>query len=171
MTKEALDRIGALYVIENDIRGKPPDERRAVRQEKSLPLIDDFERWLRESLLTLSRKSDTTAVILYALNLWPALKPYCEDGTVEIDNSAADRALRGVAIGRRNYLFAGADSGGERAAPIYSLIGTAKLNGVDPEAWLRHVLTHIADHPVNQVDDLLPWNRAEQIAAAASPTP
>jgi hypothetical protein len=85
--------------------------------------------------------------ILYALKLWPALLRYCDDGAIEIDNSAAERALRGVAIGRRNYLFAGADSGGERAAAIYSLIGTAKLNGVDPEAWLRHVLANIADHP------------------------
>ena len=83
---------------------------------------------------------------------------YCDDGLIEIDNSAAERALRGVAIGRRNYLFAGADSGGERAAAMYSLIGTAKLNGVDPEAWLRHVLARIADHPVNHVDDSLPWN-------------
>ena len=106
----------------------------------------------------LSRKSDTAAAILYALNLWPALLRYCDNGIIEIDNSAAERALRGVAIGRRNYLFAGADSDGERAAAIYSLIGTAKLGGVDPEAWLRHVLTNIADHPVNRVDDFLPWN-------------
>jgi transposase len=95
--------------------------------------------------------------ILYSLNLWPALTRYCDDGRIEIDNSAAERALRGVAIGRRNYLFAGADSGGERAAAIYSLIGTAKLNGVDPEAWLCYVMTHIADHPVNRVDEFLPW--------------
>jgi transposase len=109
---------------------------------------------------TLSRKSDTTAAILYVLNRWKALTGYCDDRTIEIDKSAAGRALRGVAIGRRNYLFAGADSGGERAAAICTLIGTAKLNGVDPEAWLRHVLARIADHPVNQVADLLPWNVA-----------
>jgi hypothetical protein len=134
-------------VIEAEIRGKPLDERRQVRQARSRPLLDDMERWLRTTLETLSRKSDTAAAILYALKLWPALLRYCDDGAIEIDNSA-ERALRGVAIGRRNYLFAGADSGGERAAAIHSLIGTAKLNGVDPEAWLRHVLTHIADHPV-----------------------
>ncbi len=119
---------------------------------------------MRDMLEKLSRKSDTSAAILYALNLWPALARYCDDGQIEIDNSAAERALRGVAIGRRNYLFAGADTGGERAAAIYSLIGTARLNGVDPEAWLRHVLAHIADHPVNRVDEFLPWHCAGQLA-------
>jgi hypothetical protein len=153
-----LRRIAELDVIEADIRGKPPDERRQIWETRSLPLLDDLERWLRATLDTLSRESDTAAAILYALKLWPALLRYCDDGAIEIDNSAAERALRGVAIGRRNYLFAGADSGGERAAAIYSLIGTAKLNGVAPEAWLRHVLTHIADHPVNRVDEFLPWN-------------
>jgi len=112
---------------------------------------------MRGLLEKLARKSDTSAAIMCALNLWPALARHCEDGQIKIDNSAAERALRGVAIGRRNYLFAGADTGGERAAAIYSLIGTAKLNGVDPEAWLRHVPAHIADHPVNRVDEFLPW--------------
>ena len=134
------------------------NEGRQARQARARPLLDVLERWLRTTLDTLSRKSDTAAAILYALKLWPALLRYCDDGAIEIDNSAAERALRSIAIGRRNYLFAGADSGGERAAAIYSLTGTAKLNGVDPEAWLRHVLTHIADHPVNRVDDFLPWN-------------
>jgi hypothetical protein len=128
------------------------------------PLVDDLEHWLRATLVMLSRKSDTATAILYALKLWPALLRYCDDGAIEIDNSTAERALRGVTIGRRNYLFAGADSGGERAAAIYSLIGTAKLNGVNPEAWLRHVLTHIADHPMNHVDDFPPWNCAAKLA-------
>ncbi|MDQ1833489.1 IS66 family transposase [Massilia scottii] len=166
LTSEALRRIGELYAIEAKIRGKPPNERRQARQAEAKPLIDDLERWLRGMLEKLSRKSDTSAAILYALNLWPALARYCDDGLIEIDNSAAERALRGVAIGRRNYLFAGADTGGERAAAIYSLIGTAKLNGVDPEAWLRHVLAHIADHPVNRVDEFLPWHCAGQLAPA-----
>ena len=164
LTTEALRRIAELYVIEAEIRGKPPDERLRVRRAQARPLLDDLERWWRASVDKLSRKSDTAGAIQYALNLWPALLRYCDDGLIEIDNSAAERALRGVAIGRRNYLFAGADSGGERAAAIYSLLGTAKLNGVDPEAWLRHVLTHIADHPVNRVDDFLPWNCAPQLA-------
>lgn len=158
VTAEALRRIGELYVIEADIRGKPPDQRLQARQTRSRLLLDEFELWLRATMAKLSRKSETTAAIQYSLNLWPALVRYCDDGVIEIDNSAAERALRGVALGRRNYLFAGADSGGERAAAIYSLIGTAKLNGVDPEAWLRHVLAHIADHPVNRVDEFLPWN-------------
>jgi len=166
ITTEALRRIAELYVIEAEIRGKPPHERQQVRQQRSRPLLDDFDNWLRATLEKLSRKSDTAAAIQYALNLWPALLRYCDNGVIEIDNSAAERALRGVAIGRRNYLFAGADSGGERAAAIYSLIGTAKLNGVDPEAWLRHVLANIADHPVNRVDDFLPWNCAGQLPSA-----
>jgi transposase len=166
LTTEALRRIAELYAIEAEIRGKPPDERRQIRQVSAKPLLADLERWLRDSLEKLSRKSDTAAAIQYSLNLWPALTRYCEDGRVEIDNSAAEHALRGVAIGRRNYLFAGADSGGERAAAIYSLIGTAKLNGVDPEAWLRHVLANIADHPVNRVDEFLPWRCAGQLPAA-----
>jgi transposase len=166
LTTEALHRIGDLYAIEAKIGGKPPNERRRARQTEAKPLIDDMERWLRGMLERLSRKSDTSAAIMYALNLWPALARYCDDGQIEIDNSAAERALRGVAIGRRNYLFAGADTGGERAAAIYSLIGTAKLNGVDPEAWLRHVLAHIADHPVNRVDEFLPWHCTGQLAPA-----
>ncbi len=135
LTTEVLRRIAELYVIEADFRDKPPDERRQIRQGRSRPLLDDLERWLRTTLDTLSRKSDTAAAILYALKLWPALLLYCDDGAIKIDNSAAERALRGVAIGRSNYLFPGADSGGERAAAIYSSIGTVKLNGVDPEAW------------------------------------
>jgi transposase len=128
-------------------------------------LLDQLHAWLSEMLATLLRKSDTSRAILYALNRWEALTRYCEDGRLEIDNLPVERALRGVAIGRRNYLFAGADSGGERAAAIYSLIGTAKLNAVDPEAYLRHVLAHIAEHPINRIDELLPWD----VAAALMP--
>lgn len=163
LTAEALRRIGELYGIETTIRGKPPDERRRIRQQQAKPLLADFEVWLKATLVRLSTKSDTTAAILYALNRWAALTRYCDDGILEIDNSAAERALRGVAIGRRNYLFAGADSGGERAAAIYTLVGTAKLNGIDPEAYLRHVLRCIADHPINRVEELLPWNVAASL--------
>jgi hypothetical protein len=119
--------------------------------------------WLKASLATLSRKSDTAAAIHYALSLWDAMVRYLDDGRIEIDNSAAERALRGVAVGRRNYLFAGSDRGGERAAVFYTLIGSAKLNGLDPEAYLQHVLTHIADHPINRIEELLPWNSARSL--------
>jgi hypothetical protein len=138
LNTEALERIGALYRIEETIRGKPPDERRSHRREHARPLLDRCHAWLTTTLETLSRKSDTSQAILYALNRWDALTRYCGDGQLEIDNLPVERALRGVAIGRRNYLFAGVDSGGERAAAIYSLVGTAKLNGIDPEAYLRY---------------------------------
>ena len=155
---QAIRRIAQLYAIESAARGKPPDERRSMRQQHAQPLLDDFHVWLVQQLATLSTNSTTAGAIHYALNRWTALLTYVEDGMVDIDNNAAERALRAVALGRKNYLFAGSDSGGERAAAIYSLTESAKLNGLDPEAYLRHVLAHIADHPVNQVDDFLPWN-------------
>jgi transposase len=163
---EAVERIAALYAIENEIRGRAPDERRQVRQARSRPLLDAMHDWLEASLAKLSKKSDTSAAIRYALALWGALVRFCDDGRIEIDNNIAERALRTVAIGRKNYLFAGSDRGGERAATFYSLIGTAKLNGLDPEAYLRELLTRIADHPVNRIAELLPWN----IATVAAPT-
>jgi len=158
VAREALQRIGALYGIEELIRGRPPDERRAVRQAQSKPLLDSLRQWFEATLSKLSRKSETTVAIRYALSRWDALTRYIEDGHIEIDNNAAERSLRGVALGRKNYLFAGSDAGGERAAAIYSLIGSAKLNGLDPEAYLRQVLTRTADHPINRIDELLPWN-------------
>jgi transposase len=163
---EAVARIAALYAIEKEIRGRAPDERRQARQARSRPLLDAMHGWLEASLAKLSKKSDTSAAIRYALALWGALARFCDDGRIEIDNNAAERALRCVAVGRKNYLFAGSDRGGERAATFYSLIGTAKLNGLDPEAYLRELLTRIADHPVNRIAELLPWN----IATAPAPT-
>src|SRR6266480_3903082 len=118
------------------------------------------KKWFETTLPKLSRKSDTTAAIRYALSRWDALARYCDDGHIEIDNNAAERALRAVALGRKNYLFAGSDSGGERAAAIYSLIGTAKLHGIDPEAYLTSVMRRIADHPINRIEQLLPWKLA-----------
>ncbi len=155
---EALERIGALYAIEAEIRGRPPDERRQMRQARAGPLLAAAAGLARHATLTqLSKKSELAVAIRYALSRWVALTRYADDGRIEIDNNAAERALRDVALGRKNYLFAGSDAGGERAAAIYSLVGTAKLNGLDPEAYLRHVLDRIADHPINRVDELLPW--------------
>jgi transposase len=158
---EALERIGALYAIETDIRGQAPEQRCALRQARAGPLLDELHAWLSANLTKLSKKSELAVAIRYALSRWPALLRYRDDGRVEIDNNAAERALRTVALGRKNYLFAGADSGGERAAAIYSLIGTAKLNALDPQAYLRFVLERIAEHPINRIDELLPWNVAE----------
>ena len=142
------------------MRGKPAEQRREVRQSRARPLLGELQAWLEKTLARVSRKSEIAAAIRYALARWRALLRYLDDGSIEIDNSAAERALRVVALGRKNYLFAGSDQGGERAAAIYSLLGTAKLNGLDPELYLRHVLQRIADHPINRLDDLLPWNLA-----------
>lgn len=158
VTTYVLARIGELYKIEGGIRGSPPERRREVRQEYSKPIVEALHAWLTAQLATLSRKSVTADAIGYAMNQWQALTRYLDDGRIEIDNNAAERALRAVAIGRKNYLFLGSDAGGERAATMYSLLGTVKLNGINPETYLRHVLSVIADYPVNRVDELLPWN-------------
>jgi len=159
----ALDRIGRLYGIEAEIRGRPPDERREVRQARAGPELESLHAWWHATLTTLSKKSELAVAIRYALSRWTALTRYRDDGRLEIDNNAAERALRAVALGRKNWLFAGSDDGGERAATIYSLLGTAKLNNLDPEGYLRYVLERIADHPINRIEQLLPWNVVEQL--------
>jgi len=169
LAREALQRIAALYAIEDEIRGRPPDERQQFRQTRARPLLQSLHDWFEASLRNLSRKSDTTAAIRYALTLWPALTRYCDNGGLEIDNNAAERALRAVTLGRKNYLFAGSDAGGERAAILYSLIGSAKLNGLDPESYLRDVLTRIADHPIRRIEELLPWNLSPNRSCAIQP--
>jgi transposase len=166
--KHAIDRIGELYEIERGIRGKLPDERRRERQARAGPLLTSFKTWLEETLVRTSKKSELAKAIQYTLTLWQALTRYVDDGRIEIDNSAAERALRCVALGRKNYLFAGSDVGGERAASIYSLIGTCKLNGIEPERYLAHVVARIAEHPINRVDALLPWAVSEDWAREAA---
>jgi transposase len=162
---EALNRIGELYAIEEQIRGQPPDVRQHARAMRAQPKLDELHAWMLQTRASLSKKSDLAGAIHYALSRWRALTRYCEDGRIEIDNNAAERSLRAIALGRKNYLFAGSDAGGERAAIIYSLLGTAKLNGINPEAYLRYVLERIAEHPINRVEELLPWKLAEQLPA------
>ena len=154
---EALQRIGALYAIEREIRGMSPAQRARVRQERAGPLLDELHAWLTATLRRVSIKSELAGAIKYALVRWSALTRYRDDGRIEIDNNTAERSIRPIVLGRRNYLFAGSDAGGERAANIYSLIGTALLNGIDPYLYLRHVLERIAEHPINRIETLLPW--------------
>lgn len=160
---EALDRIGRLYAIEAEIRGRSASERTTRRQARAGPELEALHAWLHATLTTLSQKSELAQAIRYALSRWTSLIRYRDDGRLEIDNNAAERSLRAVALGRKNWLFAGSDDGGERAANIYSLLGTATLNELNPEAYLRHVLERIADHPSNRIEDLLPWNVAAQM--------
>jgi transposase len=158
IAEQALKRIAALYAVEADIRGQPPEQRRRQRRARAGPLLEELHAWLRNMVGRVSAKSEIAGAIGYSLTRWRALTRYLDDGRIEIDNNAAERALRGVSLGRKNYLFMGSDAGGERAAAIYSLVETAKLNELDPEAYLREVLTRIADHPINRIDELLPWN-------------
>lgn len=158
ITTHVLAQIAALYHIESSIRGSPAEERRRARQEHAKPILAALHDWLSSQREAISHKSVTADAINYVMNHWVALARYLEDGRIEIDNNAAERALRGVALGRKNYLFLGSDAGGERAASLYSLLGSARLNDINPEIYLRQVLTVIADYPVNRVAELLPWN-------------
>jgi hypothetical protein len=160
---EALRRIGLLYAIEREIRGQPPAARSAVRRTRSAPIMAELRAWLSQTLAMLSAKSPLAQAIQYTLTRWTALARYVEDGTVEIDNNAAERAIRALVLGRRNYLFAGSDAGGETAARLYSLVGTCRLNGLDPHLYLRHVLERIATHPINRIETLLPWHVAPSL--------
>ena len=153
----ALQRIGELYAIEAEVRGCSAEQRLAARKTRAAPLMQSLYDWIQTQMKTLSRHSDTAKAFAYLLKQWDGLNVYCSNGWVEIDNNIAENALRGVAVGRKNWLFAGSDSGGEHAAVLYSLIGTCRLNNVEPEKWLRYVIEHIQDWPANRVRDLLPW--------------
>jgi transposase len=155
---EAVQRIDALFEIERSINGQSAEQRRAVRQELSMPLVADLERWLREQRAKLSRGNDLAKAMDYMLKRWTAFTRFLDDGRVCLSNNAAERGLRGIALGRKSWLFAGSDRGGQRAAVMYSLIVTAKMNGVDPQAWLADVLARIAEYPAHRIDQLLPWN-------------
>lgn len=160
IAKEALDRIGALYDIERRINGRPAEDRLAVRQEKSAPKVEALRAWLEKQLARIPRKGELAKAMRYGLNRWHAFSLFLDDGRVAIDNNAAERAIRPVALGRKNYLFAGSNAGGETLADALSIIETAKLNGVNPEACLADILARINDHKVSRLDELLPWNWA-----------
>jgi transposase len=166
---EAVRRIDAIFAIERERNGATAEQRLAVRKERVKPLIDELEEWMRVERVRVSRHADIAKAIDYMLKRWPAFTRFLDDGRICLSNNAAERALRGIALGRRAWLFAGSDRGGERAAAMYTLIATAKLNGLDPQAWLADVLRRIADHPAARLAELLPWhwNRRHNHAAAA----
>ena len=163
---EAVQRIDALFDIERDVNGHNADARRATRQALSAPLVADLQSWLREQRAKLARGNDIARAIDYVLKRWPAFTRFLDDGRVCLTNNAAERALRGIALGRKSWLFCGSDRGGQRAAVMYSLIVSAKMNDVDPQSWLADVLARIAEHPAQHLDALLPWHWA---ASKASP--
>jgi transposase len=166
---EAVRRIDELFAIEREINGKSPIERHAVRQERTKPLADALETWLQAERKKLSSKAPVAKAIDYSLKRWRAFTRFLDDGRLCMSNNAAERAVRGIAVGRRNWTFCGSDSGGHRAAAMFTLIETCKLNDVDPRAWLADVLARIADHPAKQITDLLPWNWRIARADAAQP--
>jgi hypothetical protein len=162
---EAIRRIGLLYAIEREIRGCTPEVRTAVRRDRSAPVLDAMHAWLNTTLRNVSAKSPLAGAIHYTLVRWRALTRFCDDARIELDNNTAERAIRPLVLGRKNYLFAGSDAGGERAANLYSLIGTCLLNRIDPLAYLRHVLECIGEYPINRIEELLPWHIAPKLTA------
>ena len=166
---EAVRRIDAIFDVERALNGVAEDQRLALRKAHAAPLVAEFETWMRAERARLSRHNDVAKAMEYMLKRWAAFGRFLDDGKICLSNNAAERALRGIALGRRNWLFAGSDRGGDRAASIYTLIATAKLNDVDPRAWLENVLRRIADHPASRLADLLPWNwQIPAVVAAAA---
>ncbi|MGH7041593.1 MAG: IS66 family transposase [Acetobacteraceae bacterium] len=167
---EAVRRIDEIFAVERDINGLSTPQRQAVRQARVAPLVSALESWMRGERGRLSRHADVGKAMDYMLKRWGAFTRFLDDGRICLTNNAAERALRGIALGRKSWLFAGSDRGGERAAAMYSLIVTAKLNGLDPRAWLADVLGRIADHPASRLHELLPWhwsgrNQSHSLAA------
>jgi hypothetical protein len=161
IAEEAIKRIAELYGIEKEVRGRPPDERVRIRQRKSKPVFDDLEAWLHAQFTRISRKSPLAEAIRYALVRMKKLRPWLDHGFLELDNNTAERSMRPIGLGRKNYLFMGSEGGGKAAAIAYTLVETAKLNGVDPQAWLTDVLGRIADHKITRIDELLPWHHPQ----------
>jgi transposase len=158
IAEEAIQRIARLYAAEKQARGSPPERRVALRQATAAPVFHDLEAWLREQLARISGKSPLAAAIRYALARMERMRPYLDNGTLELDNNTAERGMRAIALGRKNHLFVGSEAGGKAAAIAYTLIDTAKLNDVDPEAWLADTIARTPDYKITKVDKLLPWN-------------
>jgi transposase len=168
LAAEAVRRIDAIFAAERAINGLPAEQRLAVRQQQIAPLVAGLETWMREQRARMSRHAEVARAMDYMLTRWDAFSRFLHDGRICLTNNAAERQLRGVALGRKAWMFAGSDRGGERAAAMYSLIATTKLNDVDPRAWLADVLARIADHPASRLHELLPWNwKAAQAKPAA----
>ena len=161
IAEEAIKRIAQLYAVEKGARGQPPNIRLAIRQDKAKPILDDLEAWLHLQLPKISGKTPLAGAVRYALTRIKRLRPYLDHGILELDNNTAERSMRPIALGRKNYLFMGSEGGGKAAAIAYTLIETAKLNGVDPQAWLTDILSRIADHKITRIDELLPWRYAQ----------
>jgi transposase len=155
---EVIERIAVLYGVEKEARGQSPEERAILRQTKAKPVFDDLEDWLQLHLPKISGKTPLAQAIRYALGRMPKARACLSNGILEPDNNICERSIRPVAPGRKNYLFMGSAGGGKAAAVACTLIETAKMNGVDPEAWLTWVLTHVADHKINRIDELMPWS-------------
>ena len=156
---EAIRRIAELYAVEKVARGLPPDKRAEIRQAEARPVFEGLQAWLSAQLPDITGKSPLSIAIRYALTRMARMRPYLDHGILELDNNTAERAMRAVALGRKSYLFVGSQTGGKSAAIAYTLIETAKLNGIDPQAWLAETLARIADHKINRIDELLPWNK------------
>jgi hypothetical protein len=169
LAREAVRRIDLIFDAERDLNGLAADQRLELRRTNVAPLVAELELWLQAERPRLSRHNDIAKAMDYMLKRWAAFTRFLEDGRICLTNNAAERALRCVAVGRKNWTFCGSDRGGERAAAIYTLIATAKLNDIDPEAWLADVLRRINDHPASKLDQLLPWNwrKSDRKSAAA----
>ena len=170
IAREALDRIGALYDIEREITGQSAEQRKAVRQKLSRPKVEAFKSWAEVQLGRIPGKGDLAKAFRYGLKRWPSFSLFLDDGRIAIDNNAAERAIKPVVIGRKNFMFAGSDAGGETLADAMTIIETAKFSGLNPEAYLADVFARFQDHKINRIDELLPWNwvaKSNQTAVAA----
>jgi transposase len=167
LTLAAVRRIDVLFDIEREINGQSAVDRLIIRRQRSVPLVAELETWMQQERARLSRHDDVAKAMDYMLKRWTSFTRFIDDGRICLSNNAAERALRGIALGRRSWLFAGSDRGGQRAAKMYSLIVTAKMNDVDPQAWLADVLRRINDHPTSRLGELLPWNWRKTVVSNA----